>query len=463
MNKFVAGLSAALVLSISVAQAQDFNDVAHEIFKDSIAMRTVIGEGNETPKFAAYLADRFKAAGFAAEDIKTIPHKDTVALMVYYRGDGRSGKKPIILSSHMDVVEALREDWVKDPFTLIEEDGTYFGRGVLDTKINVAVLSATFLRLKSEGFVPSRDVIIAFSGDEETSMETTEIITKKLSEEIDAAFAIIADGGGGTLDQNGKAFSYTVNHSEKIYASFDVTARNPGGHSSRPRDDNAIYELSEALLKIAAHKFPVIQSELTQAYFEKTAALVTEPEIAKAMADFAADKNDMAAVSVLRSYPEYAGVTGTTCVATLLEGGHADNALPQSATATINCRIFPGVGAEATLAELKMVAGNEALEWSATDDFAEAPESPLNSEVLDAVERAIHVEFPDIPIVPSMAMGASDGMHFRIAGIPAYALTGVFIKASDSFAHGLDERVPVDNLKRSMRIWHQLISEWAGD
>lgn len=461
-NILVGSLVIVTAMACSV-QSQDYTDVAHEIFKDSISMRTVIGEGNETPKFAAYLADRFKAAGFAEDDINIIPHKDTAALMVRYRGDGRSGKKPFVLSSHMDVVEALREDWVKDPFTLIEEDGTYFGRGVLDTKLNVTTLVATMLRLKSEGFQPSRDIILALSGDEETSMETTQIMTNQYRDEIDAEFAIIADGGGGTLDQNGKAFSFTVNHSEKVYASFEVTARNPGGHSSRPRTDNAIYELSEALLKIADHKFPVIQSELTQAYFEKTAALVTEPEIAKAMADFAVDKNDGAAVSVLRSYPEYAGITGTTCVATLLEGGHADNALPQSATATINCRIFPGVGADATLAELKMVAGNDALEWAATDDFIEAPESAMNSEVLDAVERAIHVEFPDIPIVPSMAMGASDGMYFRIAGIPAYALTGVFIKASDSFSHGLDERVPVDNLERSMRIWHQLISEWAGD
>lgn len=460
--KFVISIFTGLVMSISGVWAQDFNDVAHEMFKDSIAMRTVIGEGNETPEFAAYLADRFKSAGFSDQDITIIPHEDTVAMIVRYRGDNRSGKKPIVFSSHMDVVEALPEDWIKNPFELIEEDGMFFGRGVLDTKINVVTLSATFMRLKSEDFVPSRDLLLAFSGDEETAMATTQLLTKDHRDEIDAEFAIIADGGGGSLDQNGKAFSYTVNHSEKTYASFDVTARNPGGHSSRPRPDNAIYDLSQALLKIAAHKFPVIQSELTQAYFEKTAALVTVPEIAKAMADFAADKNDMDAVNVLRSYPEYAGITGTTCVATLLEGGHADNALPQSATATINCRIFPGVGADATRAELMMAADNDALEWSLPSGVDEAPESPLNSEVLDAVERAVKIEFPGIPIVPSMAMGASDGMHFRIAGIPAYALTGVFIKASDSFAHGLDERVPADNLTRSMRLWHQLMTDWAG-
>jgi len=452
----------AMGIFASMAEAQDFDDVAHEIFKDSISMRTVVGEGNETPKFARYLADRFLSAGFAEDDVKVIDHRDTAALLVHFRGDGSSGKKPFILSSHMDVVEALREDWVKDPFLLIEENGMFYGRGVLDTKLNVAVLVATMLRLKSEGFVPSRDIILALSGDEETSMSSTQVMTKQYRDEIDAEFAIIADGGGGALEENGDAFSYTVNSAEKTYASFQVTARNPGGHSSRPRKDNAIYELAEALVKVAAHGFPTLQSDLTQAYFEKTASLVGNAELGKAMADFAKDKNDRDAVAVLRSYPEYAGVTGTTCVATLLKGGHADNALPQSASATINCRIFPDVGAAATLAELKRAAANDQLEWSGVDSVEETPGSPLRDDVFGVVERAVHAEYPGIPIVPSMSMGSTDGMHFRRAGIPAYALTGTFIKASDSFAHGLDERVPANSLPTSMRLWHRLLKDWAG-
>lgn len=440
---------------------EPFQQIAHEMLKDSIAMRTVAGEGNETPKFAAYLADRLKGAGFLGNEITIIPHEDTAAMIVRYPGTGGTGKKPIVFSSHLDVVEALPEDWVRNPFELIEEDGMFYGRGVLDTKLNVISLTTAFMRLKSEGFVPSRDLILAFSGDEETSMATTKILTTKYRDQLDAEFAVIADGGGVSLDEDGKPFSYSIYSAEKTYASWEVTARNPGGHSSMPRSDNAIYDLGEAIVKLSKFEAPVLQSPLTQVYFEKQASLETNEEIAKAMETFAKDKNDMAAVQVLRSYPQYAGVTGTTCVATMLKGGHAENALPQSATLTINCRIFPGVGAEATLEQLKGAIDKDNLEWELIYPAEESDESPLNEEVFDAVEKVVHVEYPDLMIVPSMAVGATDGMHFRIAGIPAYVLTGGFIKASDDFAHGLNERTPSENLPRSLRFWNSLIKEWA--
>jgi len=462
-KKLLAGSLATIIALTYSAQAQNINDVAYEMFKDSIAMRTVLGEGNETPKYARYLADQLKSAGFTDEDITIIPYEDTAAMIVRYAGNGSSGKKPIVFSSHMDVVEALPEDWVKNPFELIEEDGMFYGRGVLDTKQNVVTLTATFMGLKSEGFVPKRDLILAFSGDEETAMASTRMLTTEYRDQIDAEFAIIADGGGGSLDEAGKPFSFSVDSAEKSYADYEVTARNPGGHSSLPRDDNAIYDLARAILKVAEYKFPVLQSPLTQSYFEKTAPLETNQEISEAMAAFAKDKNDMDAVKTLRSYPQYAGMTGTTCVATLLKGGHAQNALPQSAFVSINCRIFPGVGSDATLAELKRVIGNDNLEWQLAAPVDESPESPLNAEVFGAIERAVHAEFPEVPIIPSMAMGASDGMYFRIAGIPSYALTGDFIKSTDVFAHGLNERNPSDNLERSMRLWYSLINEWAGD
>ena len=463
IKKLRTGVAFAVMMTSQLANADEpFQDVAYTILKDSISMRTVVGEGNETPKFAAYIADLFQKAGFSKDDITIIPYEDTAGMIVKFRGDGRSGKKPFIISAHMDVVEALRQDWERDPFTMIEEGDMYFGRGTLDTKLNVAAIVATLLRLKSEGFVPSRDIIMVLSGDEETSMATTKIITSDYRDQIDAEFAIVADGGGGSLDENGKAFSFTVTHSEKTFASIEVTVRNPGGHSSRPRKDNAIYDISRAMINLSNYEFPVIQSELTKTYFEKTAKLVTDPKISKAMADFAKNKNDKEAVATLRSYPQYIGATGTTCVATMLRGGHADNALPQSATATVNCRIFPGISEEETINQLKAVMKNDKLDWKVINTVEAAPESPLNEEVLSAVERAIHVEFPDIPIVPAMALGASDGKHFRSAGIPSYALTGIFIKASDGFSHGLNERVPKDNLERSMRIWHQLFSEWAG-
>ena len=461
-KNIIMGSVALLSLNLQSSFADEpFEAQAYQMFKDSIAMRTVVGEGNETPKYANYLADKFQSVGFPAEDVQVIPFQNTAAMIVRYRGDGRSGKKPIIFSAHLDVVEALPKDWVKNPFELIEEDGMFYGRGVMDTKLNVTLLAATFMRLKSEGFIPSRDMIIAFSGDEETSMATTQLMTKDYRDQIDAEYAIIADGGGGTLDEDGNAFAFKVDHAEKTYADYEVTARNAGGHSSLPRKDNAIYDLARAIIKVAEFEFPVIQSPLTQSFFEKTAPLESNAEISNAMAAFAKDKNDMNAVKVLRSYPQYAGLTGTTCVATLLEGGHAQNALPQSAMVSINCRIFPGVGSDATMAMLKQVIGNETLEWKLAAPVDESDESPINDEVMGAVERAVHSEFPDIPVMPSMAMGASDGLHFRMAGIPSYAFMGNFIKDSDEFSHGLNERNPSDNLPRGLRFWYQVMTEWA--
>ncbi|MCP5382707.1 MAG: M20/M25/M40 family metallo-hydrolase [Kordiimonadaceae bacterium] len=458
----LSAIAASLLIVQSVNAVEPFENIAHDMLKDSIAMRTVSGPGNETPEFAAYLADKFKKAGFPDQDIMIIPYEDTAAMIVRYRGDNSSDKKPFVLSSHLDVVEALPEDWEKNPFELIEQNGMLYGRGVLDTKLNVVTLTATFLRLKSEGFIPSRDIILVFSGDEETAMASTRLVTQKYRDQIDAEFAIIADGGGGNLDENGKAFSYSIDSAEKTYADYEVTARNPGGHSSLPRKDNAIYDLARAIVKLSEFEFPVMQSPLTKAYFEKTAKLESNPEISKAMAAFAKNKNDMDAVKVLRSYPQYAGMTGTTCVATLLKGGHAQNALPQSAMMSINCRIFPGVGSDATMAQLKKVLDNDNLEWHLAAPVDESDESPLNEEVFSAVERVVHDEFPGIPIIPTMAMGASDGMYFRIAGIPSYALTADFIKPSDVFAHGLNERNPSANLGRAMRLWYKLINEWAG-
>lgn len=462
IKKLILCSVAALSLSLQTSQADEvFESQAYEMFKDGIAMRTVGGEGNETPKYANYLADKLKAAGFADQDVQVITYEDTAAMIVRYPSDGRSGKKPIIFSAHMDVVEALPEDWVKNPFELIEEDGMFYGRGVFDTKLSVTLLTSTFMRLKAEGFIPSRDLILAFSGDEETGMVTTQIMTKDYLDRIDAEFAIIADGGGGSLDEEGQPFAFRIDHAEKTYADFEVTARNPGGHSSLPRKDNAIYDLARAIVKVAEYEFPVIQSPLTQAFFEKLAPLESNLEISKAMVAFAKNKHDLDAVKVLRAYPQYAGMTGTTCVATMLEGGHAQNALPQSAMVSINCRIFPGVGTDATMVELKKVIGNETLEWKTDGPVEEPDQTPLNEEVLSVVERAVHDVFIDVPVIPSMAVFGTDGKHFRMAGIPSYALMGNFIKDTDDYSHGLNERNPSDNLPKGLRFWYQVMTEWA--
>ncbi|WP_020399678.1 M20/M25/M40 family metallo-hydrolase [Kordiimonas gwangyangensis] len=465
MKKIYRQFLAATVAFGAIAPVATASDVpfqaeAREILSDSIAIRTVMGYGN-VPKFAHYLEDKFLAAGFAREDVTLIPVGETMAMLVRFKGDGRSGKAPIVLSAHLDVVEAIPEDWERDPYTLIEEDGFLFGRGVSDNKFGVAMLATTFLRLKAEGFVPSRDLVIAFSGDEETSMASTMVLAKRLAEEVKPEFAIVADGGGGLLDEDGKPVSFMVDSAEKTYASFTVTATNPGGHSSLPRKDNAIYDLAKALVKLDAFEFPVMYSDLTLSYFEKSAPLIGG-DVGAAMARFAKNPKDKKAAATLRALPEYVGTTGTTCVTTMLKGGHAENALPQSATATVNCRIFPGVGVAKTLETLKGVVANDSLTWTILDNPTESDASPLREDVFGAVERAVHNRFADIPVIPHMASGASDSLHFRAAGIPSYTLTGIFMKAEDEFAHGLNERVPTDNIPGALKMWHDLVTDLAG-
>ncbi|WP_339671843.1 M20/M25/M40 family metallo-hydrolase [Dasania marina] len=430
---------------------------ALSLLRDSIAMRTVEGYG-KVPELAHHLQKQFLAAGFDQQDIQILPVADTVALVVRYRARPGATQKPILLSAHMDVVDALPQDWLRDPYTLIEEDGYFFGRGVADNKFAVSVLSATFMRLKAEGYQPARDLILAFSGDEETQMLTTQALAIEHRALIDAEYAIVADGGGGLLSESGEAVSFTIDMAEKTYASFRVTASNPGGHSSLPRKDNAIYDLAQALIKLDAFQFPVMESELTREFFRQTAPLI-DGELGKAMSNFVQGRNKEQAIKLLRSKPDYVGTLGTTCVATLLSAGHAENALPQSASATINCRIFPGVGVEATLDTLKKVMANNALQWQVLDSPKESDASPMRKEVFDAVARSIHPYFPDLPIIPHMASGASDALHFRAAGIPCYTLSTIFQKSSDEFAHGLNERVAVHNLPRSMGIWYALIKD----
>ncbi|MFC7050116.1 M20/M25/M40 family metallo-hydrolase [Emcibacter nanhaiensis] len=438
-------------------ESQPFQDKALEMLKTTVAIRSVEGSGL-VKDVAEYVAGEFRKAGFPEQDIHLLPIGDTVALVVRLRGDGRLGKKPILLSAHMDVVDALPEDWERDPFTLIEENGYYFGRGSSDNKFGLSVLSATLMRLRAEGYVPGRDLVLALSGDEESLMATTRALATTYRNLIDAEFALVADGGGGQLNEDGVAVSYTVDSAEKTYATFEMKATNPGGHSSLPRRDNAIKDLSDALNRIFAFEFPVMSSELTRAYFSRTAPLVGG-EVGDAMERFAENPDDGEAVALLRSRPEYVGSTGTTCVPTMLRGGHAENALPQSAVATINCRIFPGVGVQKTLEALKQVVGNDALEWTVLDEPLESDASPIRDDVFTAITNGVHASYPGLPIIPHMASGASDALHFRAVGIPSYTFSGIFMKSSDEYAHGLNERVPVATLPVAMKMWHSILTE----
>ncbi len=462
-------LAAAIVAgSVSAtAQAEDahkdmpFGAKALEIYRTAIGIKSTASHG-ETPELARYLADQFRAGGFADEDIHIFEIGNTAGLIVRYHGDGSSGKEPVSISAHMDVVEANPDDWERDPFTLIEEDGYFFGRGSADDKLGMTAVTANFLRLKAEGWVPNRDLIITFSGDEETGMLTTRALVKEFRALTDSEFVLNADAGGATLPADGgRPASFSMQAAEKTYATWELTVTNPGGHSSRPRDDNAIYELAAALIKIQEHKFPVRANELTRRFFEGIGKR-TEGELGEAMRAFAADPSDADAIAMLRANPSFVGTTGTTCVTTMLRGGHAENALPQSATATVNCRIFPGVGVDATEAALKAVVGNDGVQFTMISDPTETDPSPLREDVLAALQKAVDNKFPGLEIIPAMSSGGTDGMHFRAAGIPSYGVNGGYSKANDTNAHGLNERILEQTFYDNLAHWYVLLKAIAG-
>jgi len=453
-------IGAAVFSAPLVAADKDmpFGAEAFDIYKTAVEMRTAEGHGL-VPKLANFLANKFRTGGFDDKDIHVLAVGKTAALVVRYRGDGSSGKKPISISAHMDVVDALPEDWERDPFTLIEEDGYFFGRGTLDDKLGITSVTTAFLRMKAEGFVPNRDLIIAFSGDEETSMTSTKELVNKYRQLTDSEFMLNADVGGGLLpEEGGIPASFGMQAAEKTYATWELTVTNPGGHSSRPREDNAIYDLAHALTKIQAHKFPVRQDALTKAYFAATSKN-TPGELGEAMAAFAKNPEDKEAIKLLRSHSGFVGTIGTTCVATMLRAGHAENALPQSATATVNCRIFPGDGVETTQKILKDVVGNDAIKFELISNPVETEASPIRADVVAALQKAIDIKYPGLEIVPSMSSGGTDGMHFRAAGIPSYGVHGLYIKSSDVFAHGLNERIPVQSFYDSLAHWYVLLKE----
>jgi acetylornithine deacetylase/succinyl-diaminopimelate desuccinylase-like protein len=452
----LAALAAAL--PAAAAERSVHERKAREIFAKVISIPTSQGLG-KVPEMANYLAGEFRAAGFPEADIHVLPLGETASLVVRYRGDG-SGGKPVLLMAHMDVVTAKREDWQRDPYTLIEENGYFYGRGTADIKEGVTELTSTFLRLKAEKFVPTRDLIIYFSGDEETDGLTAQDTVKNHRELVDAEYALNSDGGGGSIAEDGHDLSYSLQAAEKTYASFELATRNPGGHSSAPRPDNAIYQLADGLRSLQAYKFPVMWNDTTIGSF-RAIGPANGGALGKAMTDFANNPKDAAAIAVIDADPSYVGRIRTTCVPTLLRGGHAENALPQSAVATVNCRIFPGVAVEEVRKSIQQVVGKD-VQVTTIGTPSSSPASPLRADIVDAVTKVVHQLHPGIPVVPSQSSGASDGLYFRAAGIPTYGVGSTFMKDSDDFSHGLNERIPVASFYQDLQHWYLLVKEVAG-
>ena len=464
MTRILTGLLLAFCIPL-VAVAQSANS-AHarktfEIYKRIIEVETAKNLGN-VPEVANYLADELIAAGIPRGDVEIVPIGETAALIARYRGNGSSGKKPILLLGHMDVVEARPEDWERPPFELTQDDTYFFARGTIDNKFGVAQLTSTFIRLKNEGFVPNRDLIIAFTGDEESTMITTRHLAYERPDLAEAEFALNSDAGGGDVSSTGQALVYLVQAAEKTYVTWEITARNPGGHSSRPRPDNAILDLAEAIVKIQGHRFPVRWNDMTLEFFEETGYQIGG-ELGDAMVRFAMNPEDTFASDRLAVESSYVGSTRTTCVTTMVRAGHAENALPQSATATVNCRIFPGVSAAEVEQRLKDVIGNDEIEFEVIYPATESPVSELREDVRAAISEAVHRRYPGIRLLPYMESGGTDGMHFRRAGIPTWAASGIFMNPDEMFAHGLNERVPIKAFYDALDHWSIIIRELAGN
>jgi carboxypeptidase PM20D1 len=452
------GFVAFMTLSSGHAKSTDHGRAdaqALDLAKQAIALRSVRGPGNQVPQVASLFKSALVAGGFGDADVTITPVDDTAFLIARWRGSDPK-LRPLVISGHMDVVEAKPSDWQRDPFTPVVENGLLFGRGASDMKLDDALAVVTLVELKRQGYKPRREIVLAFSGDEETTMKTTEMLAKALS---NAEMVLNVDGTGGQLDPDGKPLYFSWSGAEKTYADFELTVTSPGGHSSRPYEPNAINQLSAALVRIGEHRFKPELSELTRAYFT-AASRYEAPDIAAAMRAFAADPTDSKAIAVLTANPATIGKIGTTCVTTMINGGHALNALPQRAGANINCRIFPGHPRAQIMAELQRAAADPAIQFKDVSQGSVATDaSPIRADLVGAVTRAIHMSYPGVPVFPTMSAGASDSMWFRNEHIPSYGVSPLFIKDSDRFSHGLNERIPVDDIPASISYLSSLLTD----
>jgi acetylornithine deacetylase/succinyl-diaminopimelate desuccinylase-like protein len=429
--------------------------LAREIYSELISIPSV-SDTHETVVAAEMLATRLVEAGIAEEDLRvTGPNPDLGNLVIWYRGRSTS-LRPMLLMAHLDVVPAVADDWAVDPFTLREDGDFFYGRGSSDNKAGAAILIANLIRYKQEGFVPERDIIVVITADEETSSASIRWLLATYPDVANAEFALNSDAGGGDL-QDGEYAVFGMQASEKMYTTFHVTTANPGGHSSVPRSDNAIFDLVHALQRIEEHVFPVQLDEVTRTYFQRTAETVDGQEAADLRA-VAQDPPDLAAAQRLsESSPGRNALLRTTCVPTRLEAGHADNALPRSATATVNCRIFPGVPADEVRAKLAELIDDETVTITLINQPRRSPASALRPELMRPLRELVDEMFGPIPIIPTMSTGATDGNYVRNAGIPTYGLSALFEVAGEGRAHGLDERIRVASFYEALEFWYHMV------
>jgi acetylornithine deacetylase/succinyl-diaminopimelate desuccinylase-like protein len=453
----------ALVLLALPATAQiddPTKQLSHDVFKQLIEINTTDSVGNVTTASEA-MYQRFRDAGFPESDLYVGgPNDRKKNLVVRYHGSGK--RKPVLLIGHLDVVEARRSDWTYDPFQFVEKDGYFYGRGTQDMKDGDAVMVTTLLRFKKEGYVPDRDIVLALTADEEGGTSNgVDWLIKNKRELIEAEFVLNHDGGG-VLMEHGKPTMMEVDASEKLYADFQLTVTNPGGHSSLPVPDNAIYHLANGLVRISQYEFPFELSDITRAYYER----MSKVAIGQRAADMKAilkNPPDKAAIARLSDDPIDHSTMRTTCVATRLNAGHANNALPQMAQANVNCRIFPGHTPEQIRQELEKVVADPKVSITyvgaiggGANRQAYAP-PPLRPDVFQPIDKITAEMWPGIPVVPSMSTGASDGIYTNAAGLPTYAVSGEAIDRDDIRAHGKDERIKQESFYRAVNFYYRYL------
>jgi acetylornithine deacetylase/succinyl-diaminopimelate desuccinylase-like protein len=460
-------IGVALAASLAIpASAQTRPDQARlrALYKELVETNTTLSAGDCT-LLAHKMGAHLTAAGYPDADLHYFTvdgHPKEGGLVARLPGSDPHAKA-VLLLGHIDVVEAKREDWTRDPFTLIEENGYFYGRGTADMKSQVAAWVDTMMRLKEEGFKHRRTIKMALTCGEETStaFNGASYLATHERDLIDAEFAL-NEGGGGRLDASGKPLMLTVQAAEKFPQNYQLEVTNPGGHSSRPMPDNAIYHLAAGLTKISAYAFPVMASDITRGYFAKLAPQVGGA-MGAAMTAFAKDPADAKAAATLAANPSYNAILHTTCVATLLNAGHANNALPQRADANINCRIFPGTSVEEVRAKLQALVADPQIKVTASDKRSEVPKGPqpIDPKVFGPVETLSAKMWPGIPVVPSMSAGATDGAFLTPAGIPTYGVSGSFGDPDGNGAHGLNERLRVKSVYDSRDFLYEVVKIYA--
>jgi acetylornithine deacetylase/succinyl-diaminopimelate desuccinylase-like protein len=459
--------TALLAAGSSLAHAQQtrWDSVARVLFKELVEINTTQSSGS-TLEASRAMAARLKAFGFPDSDVVVLENAPKKGNLIVRLRGRNTGKKPILLLSHHDVVEANAEDWTLPPFQFIERDGTFFGRGVADDKDEGAIHLAIIMRMREERYVPDRDIIVALTADEEGGgANGVSWLLQNHRALIDAEFAFNEGGGGRVRGPNVTdtiKVSNDVQASEKKFLNFRFEVTNPGGHSSVPRADNAITQLAVALTKISPTIMPVRLNEVTRAYFTRLAGVVEaeSPRTAAAMRTIVANPSDAAAAATLSADPRYNSQLRTSCVATMLEGGHATNALPQRARANVNCRILPDETPAQVKAVLDRVVSDTGVKITFQGSATNSPPSPLTPALMAEIERVTKEMWPGVPVIPTMSTGATDGLRLRNAGIPVYGVSGLFYP--ETFAHGMNERIPVRAFYQGLEFMYRLVKGVTG-